>query len=482
MARRHIDCEILVVGSGPGGATTACLLAEAGLDVLLIEEGGRYGQDSAPPFSLEEIDQKYRNGGLTPTFGKTQVTYIEGCCVGGGSEINAALCHLPPASMLDEWRERYGLESFGAAELEPYFEAVQREIPVARFPFELDPASRKLQEGAEKMGWASEEVPRFWSYPPGATRERPGTQQSMTETLIPRALAAGCRLLPRTWARRILIHGGRARAVDAIVRREDGTREKLRIHFCRLFLCAGPIQTPTLLQRSGVRGNVGRGFTLHPMVRIAARYAEFVNDHTYGVPVQQVVEFKPEITLGCSHSSLPHLAMWLGGEVEDRETKLREWQKMAVFYVLVKGAARGAVRNLPGFDEAFVTYPIGEEDMRHLGEGLYLLGKLLFSTGAVEIFNPIAGSPAFRSLREMEPLRSGIPHGRVTVSTIHLFSTCAMGGDPERSVVDSWGRVHGFENIWINDAGILPEATGVNPQVTLLALARRNVEHWLENR
>lgn len=474
MKQQKMECEILVIGSGPGGATTACLLAEAGHDVILAEEGGNYRLDSAEAYSLDEIAQKYRNGGLTPSFGKTKVTYIEGRCTGGGSEINAALCHFPPDKTLKEWADTYKLKDFGPEELEPYFREIRQELSVSSIPYGLDPASKKVKEGSDALGWASEEVLRFWHYPEGASLENKGTRQSMTETLVPRAIKAGCRLKADTWVKRLSIDGGRATSATARSVDEEGNPVELGISFRHVVVCGGPTQTPILLQRSGLRGNVGKGFTLHPMIRAVVRFEEAINDHTFGVPVQQVVQFKPEITLGCSHSSLPHLVMWLGGEIEDRDRKLAEWEKMTMFYVLVKGNARGKVVNVPGFDEAFVSYPLNDRDLEKLGEGLYLLGKLLFTAGAVEIFSPITDRPPITKLEQLEQYKKGLSHRKMTVSTIHIFSSCPMGEDPGSAVVDSYGRMHGFENIWINDASILPDATGVNPQATVMAVARRN--------
>ena len=127
-----LDCEVLVIGSGPGGATTALLLAQAGHDVLMVEEGAHYSIDSAPSYSIEEMDQKYRNGGLNSTFGKTNVTYLEGRCVGGGSEINAALYHRPKVSTLEGWAERYALQDFDLDALWTHFEWVEEQMSVSR--------------------------------------------------------------------------------------------------------------------------------------------------------------------------------------------------------------------------------------------------------------------------------------------------------------------------------------------------------------
>jgi choline dehydrogenase-like flavoprotein len=473
---RH-DCEILVIGSGPGGATSAALLAEAGHDVLMVEEGGHFGHDSAPAYSMAEMDQKYRNGGLTPAFGQTKVTYVEGRCVGGGSEINAALAHPPMARTLEDWRERFAITDFGPEALQPYFDDVARECSVASQPGPLDPASMVIREGSQALGWASSEVQRFWQYPEGGGK---GLRQSMTVTLVPRLLAAGGRLMPRTSIRKLAMRGGQAREAIGTTRDAQGRRQRVRIRFDKVFVCGGPTQTPLVLRRSGLRGRIGDGLRLHPMVRVAARFDREVNDPSAGVPVEQVVHFKPDLTLGCSHAALPHLVMWLGGQVEDREAKLEDWRKIALFYVLVTGKGEGKVRNIPGFDESFTSYPCGDPDLASIGDGLHKLGTLLFEAGAVELFNPVPGRASVTRPDQLDSLRTGLPHGQLTVSAIHLFGTCPMGGDPSRAVVDSWGKLNDTDNIWVNDASILPDCTGVNPQLTLMALARRNVAHWLE--
>ena len=116
-----LRCEVAVIGSGPGGAITACLLAEAGRDVLLIEEGPFLALDSCPPFSRREMEQKYRNGGQTVAMGRTKVAYVEGRCVGGGSEINSGLYHRTPPEVLDVWRREFQVADLAEADLRPRF-------------------------------------------------------------------------------------------------------------------------------------------------------------------------------------------------------------------------------------------------------------------------------------------------------------------------------------------------------------------------
>ena len=141
----ELRAQIVVVGSGPGGAITACLLAEAGREVLLVEEGDYLGLGSCRPFSLEEMVQKYRNGGQTVALGANKIAYVEGRCVGGGSEINSGLYHRTPPEILEAWRLQFQLEGVAEAELRPLSKLVRRNcrfrpLPVRRHRLPSDSA------------------------------------------------------------------------------------------------------------------------------------------------------------------------------------------------------------------------------------------------------------------------------------------------------------------------------------------------------
>jgi choline dehydrogenase-like flavoprotein len=474
---RTRQTRILVVGSGPGGATTAALLAEAGHDVLMVEEGPDLRVDSAPNYSAQEMSQKYRNHGLNTTFGKTGVTYIEGRCVGGASEINAALYHRPHAETLDGWRRDFSIDDFGMQALERYFVEIEEELSVSRRADGLAPNSQKLVDGADKLGWKHTEIERFWRYGEGDGPR--GRRQSMSETMVPRTRTAGGIVLADTKVTRIVLKGSRAVAAEAVTTLEGGRREKLRITFDELVVCGGAVQTPVLLRRSGIKRNIGDALRLHPMVRIAARFPERINDPAFGVPVRQVAEFKPAITLGCSHSSLPHIAMWLGDGVADKGAVMADWDKVGVFYVAVQGQSRGTIRALPVLGEPLVRYDLTDGDMGRMGQGLEHLGRLLFEAGATELYSPVAGQPTLTRHDQLSMLAK-LPHGTaVAVSTIHLFSSVPMGEDRDTCAVDSYGRLHGYDNIHVHDASILPTSPGVNPQGTIMAIVRRNTRRML---
>jgi choline dehydrogenase-like flavoprotein len=467
--------EILVIGSGPGGAITACLLAEHGRDVLLVEDGPNLPLESCGPFSLEEMVQKYRCGGLTLAFGKPKVPYVEGCCVGGGSEINSGLYHRPPPEVLEQWQREYDLEGAAAGELEPHCASLERDLSVCTTPGPTPLASRKLEQGARQLGWRVLEVPRWFRYdgtvgPDGVPR---GARQSMTNTFVPRALAAGCRLLPNTRACR-LIRDGLHWQVRA--RRPEG---EVTIAAETVFVAAGAVQTPFLLLRSGIHRNVGRSLALHPTVKIVACFDEEVNHEQLGVPVHQVKEFAPRMSFGCSISSPPYLALALIAHQGCARDLRRGWRQMAIYYAAITGDNTGRVRVLPGLGAPMVTYRVGRQGLRDLATALRRLGALLFAAGARRLYPCLAGAPRLCSPGDLSRLPAALPGAGADLMTVHLFSSCPMGERPDRCAANSFGKVHGVEGLYVNDASLLCTAPGVNPQGTVMAFARRNVLHFL---
>jgi choline dehydrogenase-like flavoprotein len=467
---RDLRCEVAVVGSGPGGAITACLLAESGRDVLLIEEGPLVQLDSCSPFSREEMEQKYRNGGQTVALGRTKVAYVEGCCVGGGSEINSGLYHRTPPEVLERWRKEFRVADLTEADLRPHFESCEREVSVSPLPGPAPAASMKLHEGAVRLGWKSLEVPRWFRYDGSGAA---GTRQTMTQTYIPRFLEAGGRLVPGTRVHRLQRKGN-----GWLIRATHGGALDIRAQ--TVFLCAGAVQTPALLRHSGITSNVGDTLQLHPTVKVVARFPGQVNASDMGVPVHQVKEFSPRISLGCSISSPAYLALGLLDHPTAAAGVRGAWARMANYYAMITAEARGTVRRMPGFRDALVRYALTENDRRQLAEGLHKLCEALFAAGAEALFPSLARVPQLTSPDDLCRLPAVLPEGLPNVMTIHVFSSCPLGEDRARCAVDSYGRMHGFNDLFVGDASLLCSAPGVNPQGTIMALVRRNTLRFLK--
>jgi len=475
-----------VIGSGPGGAITACLLAEAGRDVVLVEEGPFLPVESCSPFSIDEMVTKYRNGGLTVAMGPTKVAYVEGRCVGGGSEVNSGLYHRTPAEVLDRWGREYRLEATRDSDLAPHFEACERDVSVSYLPGPAPAASMKLDEGAKRLGWRSLEVPRWYRFDaPGESIPGPklaraagtpnkGTRQSMTKTFIPRALAAGVRLLPETRVGKIRRQPG-----GWALRCGGGPGRVSEIEAGTVFVCGGAIQTPALLRRSGIGRHVGDSLRMHPTVKMLARFPDEVNASGMDVPVHQVKEFAPRYSFGCSISAPPHLSLGL----IDHPTRIGEvgesWRNMAIYYAMITGSGTGSIRALPGLRDPLVRYGITPVDLAELSTALRQLGRLLFRAGAVELFPSVGRTPPLTSEADLDRLPDPLPRAFTSLMTIHLTSSCPMGEDRSKCVADSFGRVHGHDDLYIADASLLCTQPSVNPQGTIMALARRNALQFL---
>jgi len=467
------DC--VVIGSGPGGSLTAAHLAAAGRSVTVLEDGAHLGLDSARAFSRDEMEQKYRNGGLTVAFGPSRVQYVEARCAGGGSEINSGLYHRAPPAVLEHWRSEFGVEHLEESDLLPHYEANERRLSVSYLPSEqAAPRSAQLMRlGATKMGWESREVPRWFRYD---ASDDGGRRQSMTETFIPDMLQQGARLVTET-----RVTGVTRRGTQWVVcgRRNGRYSEPFEIAARNVFVCAGAVQTPAILRRSGIDRNVGKTLRLHPTVQLVAEFPEDVTDENSGVPSEQVKQFAPEISFGCSISSREYVALKLYGFREALRDLPNRWRRMAAYYAMAQGSGTGEVRVLRPFADPLVTYRLAPSDAGHLRRGLRLLCELLLAAGAVALYPVVAGAPILRSAADVAGVDEWFEASGANLMTIHLFSSVPMGEARERCAVVSFGRVYGCDGLYVADASLLPTSTTVNPQGTIRAIARRNVLEFL---
>jgi choline dehydrogenase-like flavoprotein len=294
----------------------------------------------------------------------------------------------------------------------------------------------------------------------------------MTETFIPRALRAGCRLLPDTRVDR-LRRGPRGWVLET-----RGLPGRVRIRADHVFVSAGAIQTPALLRRSGIRRNIGNSLRFHATVKSVARFPDAIQEERGGVGVHQVKEFSPRISIGCSIGTPAYLALALMDHPEHLSRLDREWERMAVYYAMIRGGA-GTIRTLPFAREPLVRVSFGEEDRLDLSDALSKLGEVLFAAGATDVIPCARNLPLMRSPSDLASIPRPLPAGDVIPMTIHLFSSCPMGENRSLCATDSYGRVHGVENLHIADASLLCGAPGVNPQGSIMAIARRNALKFL---
>lgn len=470
---RTIDTEVLVIGSGAGGATTACRLAEAGRSVLVVEEGPAVDPDALEPFSLEEMVAKYRHRGGTGALGTPPIAYTEGRCVGGSTEVNSGLWHRLPTELTEQWRVRYDIDEFDPDALDRRAAGIEEELSVSRVPGEPPPSSAVLERGADALGWRSQEFPRVFKYDDKGR----GTKQTMARTLLPRATAAGATILPNCRVTRIVGRAPHAQGACAIVDHPDGHREQVLIRAEHVFVCGGAVHSPALLQRSGIRRRIGRGLKLHPTIKIAARFPDPL-DHD-DVPMHRITEFAPYLTIGGSASRRGHVAMALAEAAAPFDDALAHWDTVSVYYAAIRSEGSGAVVALPGMASPLVTYRLTPADFSRLARGLVHLGEALLAAGATELYPSVLGGGIARTRADLARWWDALTPRTANLMTVHLTSSIRMGENDDLTGTDSFGRVHGWTNLRVNDASLLPDAPGVNPQAGVMAIAARNAEQFL---
>jgi GMC oxidoreductase len=487
-----VEADVCVIGSGAGGAPLASDLAEAGLKVVILEEGGRFDLSDYQVDAAHRSKRMYRDGGLTTTLGVPPIVIPLGRTIGGTTTINSGTCFRTPEAIFEKWRIQFGLSEFSSEALAPYFEKAEKTIHVMETPEEILGGSAKvIRRGMEKMGLHGAPLKRNIKGCEGSGLCCFGCptdgKQSVQLNYIPQALQDGARLYAHCRVEKVFTEGGRA--TEAVARFvHPVTREKgasLRVRAKVFVLAAGTVHTPLLLQASGLglrSGQLGRNLTIHPTGKVLALFEEQINGWE-GVPqsyscadfADQGIMFEGAFT----PPSIASTGFLLRGKAH--KEVMENFSRIACFGFLVTDESRGRVRRKPS-GEPLIFYSLGKADLQKIIQGTVLLCRIFFEAGAKRVYLPIHSLPVMDSIDEVSWLHAKkIQAKDLEVLAFHPLGTCRMGRDPARSVVDSNGRLHEIDNLFVCDGSIFPSSLGVNPQVTIMALSHRTAEHIRRN-
>ena len=482
-----LRADVAIVGSGAGGAVAASILAEAGLSVVVLEEGGHVPPERYARFRPSEtMRHMFRDAGTTAALGigdTPLLSILAGRTVGGSSTLTGGVIFRIPEAVHDEWVREHGLASLSARALEPAYETVERDLQVSEVPpSERSRSTELFARGAARMGYGLAPMRRNVVGCRGSSRCNFGcphlAKLSVDRTYLVRARARGALVVSDCRVDRVRIAGGRAAGVEGRLLDEGGrARGRVRVDAPRVVIAASALFTPILLQRSGVgrwSGQVGRNLTLHPAVRVAALFDEIVDGWKGAQQSAYADAFQAEgLTFNSIFPPPNVVAAMLPGLGPDFDAYVTRMRHLATFGLMVHDQGGGRVRRLPG-GRPLYTYRMAPRDKRTLLRGIRLLAETFFEAGAREVLLPIFGQRPLRSPDELRFLEEpGFSARRIECVTFHPLGSARMGRDPRASVVRETGETWDVENLYVVDGSVFPTSIGVNSQLPIMAVATR---------
>ena len=481
-ADSELDCDVCVVGSGAGGGTAAAVLAAAGLDVVVLEAGDYYDDADFDGGELQGWQRLYDQGGATSTHDQS-VGLLAGRCLGGSTVVNYTTSFRTPDEVRAEWGGHFPGETFTRS-----LDAVCERLGVNTDNNELSRREEIFGRGLERLGWHCDRMPRdVLGCDP---REcgwcgfgcRHGAKQSTVKTWLADAHAAGARILVRTQARRILVAGGAAQGVEALT--DEGHRVTVRSR--AVVAACGSIHTPALLRRSGLSNPaIGRHLRLHPATGVFGFFDEEIRpwegimqaiysdqhrdlDGGYGVKYETAA-FHPSLFAA--------FAPWRSAE-QYRELS-GGIRNATLVGVLLRDHGVGEVR--VGRDgEPLARYRLTPEDVAHVRAGVDGGAQILEAAGARKIVSAHSRYVTYepgRGSREQFMAAAdacGYGAGQCVFYSFHLMGSARMGDSPASSACGPEGETWEARNLVVADGSTFPTASGVNPMITIEAIAHLN--------
>ncbi len=475
---RSLECDVVVVGSGPAGATAAREIAAGGATVIVLEEGRQHRPADFPADSFAAMASMYRDMGASMTSARSPMPIVQGRAVGGGSVINGAISWRLPRDVFDDWLTTDpGLaDGLDWAAIEAATDAVERDLHVQPTATEIAGLNNSLlARGAEVMGIEHRPISRYTSDCVGLGRCLQGCpaghKRSVDRVHLVQAAALGARVLSGVRVHRVEHQGDRAIGVRGAT--VGGGRLVVRADRA-VVLAASAVQTPALLLQSGIRqGPVGRHFQCHPGVSMAGLFDQDVRLWTGATQGHEVIGMRAQ---GLKFEALGYgmgiAASRIKGVGRALAEGIDELAGQAQWGAAIKASAQGRVR--AGRQRASVRFSLNQQDMKAVRRGVRVLGEMMLAAGAQWVAPGVHGwhqRVHDRAQMACFEAEGSLDARAYAMAATHLFGTCRMSSDPARGVVRPDFRHHGIDRLYVADSSVFPSNTGVNPQTSIMALA-----------
>ncbi len=481
---QEIEVDVVVVGSGAGGAVTAMELAQQGLAVVLLEEGGYYQRSDFTGRPLDMQMMLYRMQGYQVSVGNINVFCPSGKTVGGTTTVNSGTCMRMPDHWLRRWQEHLGLREFTPELMDGLYRRVESMLQVEEVrPEVLGGNARGVARGADALGYSHKPLLRNAPGCDGQGVCAMGCPQeakrSTNVSYVPEALKSNAFLYTGIEVTRILTDRGKAVGVEG--RTTGRPHHKVTVRARTVVLACGSFLTPVLLQRNRLANRskqVGRNLTIHPCGYVGALFDEVI-DGWNSVPQGYGIDHFRSEDLQFEGAFMPPDMMSvvfdpLGRDLTDM---MEQYRHFSLFGFIIAETSRGSVQRTAG-NVPLIRYSMNEYDWARIRNAFEILCDVYLAAGARKLYLPVNGFSVLRNRDDLERFRGApLKPSDSDFSAFHPLGTCRMGASPETSVVGPTLETWDVENLYITDGSVVPTPLAANPQMTIMALATHASRH-----
>jgi len=491
-----IDADVIIVGTGAGGGTSAEIFAQAGLRVVMVEDGPLKTSTDFKMNEVEAYQTLYQDNGARATK-DAAISILQGRAVGGTTVINWTSSFRTPTPTLEHWSQAHGITGLGEKDMAPWFELMERRLNVGKWIVPPNKNNAHLQQGCEKMGWDWKTIPRnvkgCWDLGYCGMGCPTNAKQSMLVTTIPGALKNNAQLIYRARAEKFNFTGDQVSSVTCTALADDGiqtTGKTLTLRGKYFISAAGAINGPGLLLRSKTPDPyqlIGKRTFIHPVVASFAVMPGEVAPY-YGAPQSIYSDhfqwkdgsigpmgFKLEVPP--LHPALTSAWQGLHGEALLKE--MQHLPNMHASLALLRDGfseeSQGGSVELRSDGSPVLDYQPNDYFWDGARRAHLAMGEAQFAVGADRV-KPLHMDGKYAN--NFNALKTQIDsllykNQRVSISTAHLMGGCTMGGDEKTSVTDNTGRHHQLENLYVFDGSLFPTSIGANPQLSIYGLTAK---------
>ncbi len=482
--------DVVVIGTGAGGATLADYLSERGWDVVMLDKGGFF---RARDFTQREHDAMVAfNGrrGLDSTVDNAYfLNYAE--CVGGSTVHYWGDSFRTPADRLERWRA-LGIDWMTPEDLAPHFDAIEEALGIHICEERLfNENNRLVRQGCEALGFAADAVPTArvdcigcgWTQY-GCAYNR---KSSQLITTVPRISKRGGRIYSDARAERLILDGGRARGVTGSLldRDTDEPRARFRVDADLVVVAGGAIGSADFLLRNLDDGVVGRRMYMNPHYFVYGDYGREIDNIT-GIPcAYEVHEFRElrtdadgryvrgGYTMLCNHQSPGVTAATLSDVGAAHRERMGRYRHLGSLMSVIDESNPGRIW-LDDDGNRRAWHRVRGIDVHKAIGFLKNAARILLAAGAREVWIPDVWGTVVRDETEVERnigIRSVMPNAQFAAGS-HFLGTAPLGSDPEDSFADQHGEAHRVPGLYIADGAAVPTSVSKDPSLTIMAVAR----------